>query len=95
LLFSRQSSYKIEFDHTLSLVSPSSELDQELPSRLPSFQILMHPLDVLQGVNVVNPHVELAIGNEFEKLLGVRCKLFSGHDVVKEGGTKKSDVLGG
>jgi hypothetical protein len=55
----------------------------------------MHPLDILQWVYLVYPHVELAVGDPAEEFFGISCKLFSSYDIVEERGAEESNVLGG
>lgn len=71
-----------------------SDLDQDLPTGLPRLQILVHPPDILQLVSVVDLDVELAIDDELEQFFGVSGEFFSGDDIVEQGRTEETDVLG-
>jgi hypothetical protein len=75
------------------MVNPSN-LDQNLSRSLPRLQILVHPPDVLQRINVVNLDVKLSIEDELEELLGVGGKFFASGDIVEEGRSEKSKILG-
>jgi hypothetical protein len=75
------------------MVNPSN-LDQNLSRSLPRLQILVHPSDILQRISVVDLDVELSIEDELEELLGVGGKFFACGNVVEEGRSEKSEVLG-
>lgn len=75
------------------MVNPSN-LNQNLSRSLPRLQILVHPPDILQRISVVDLDVELSIEDELEELFGVGGKFFSRRDIVEEGRSEESEVLG-
>jgi hypothetical protein len=71
------------------------DFKQQLSGSLPSLQIFVCLLDILQLVNLVNLNVQFTLLNPVEQFLGVGGELFPGYDVVEKSGSHQAKVLSG
>lgn len=51
------------------------------------------PCYLLQGIDLVDPHIQLVLENEIKELLSVGLKLFPSRDVVEESRSSNLEVL--